>query len=368
MKKSLPVLLISVLSLFVFSSCKLGRFVIYNFADIKDYKKFPYRTVQEDTATFYFQHTDSAKHPRKITVDNKDYEFGEYLQENKTVAFLIIKDDTIQYEKYFNGYDESSIVPSFSMAKSILSILIGCALDDGLIQSVDEPVTNYLPELEANGFDRVTIRNLLQMTSGIAFNESYVNPFGQAASFYYGTNLEKEIGKLELEYEPGQDFEYVSGDSQLLGFVLARALGDRSISTYFQEKIWQEIGTEYDATWSLDKKGGMEKTFCCVNARARDFAKVGRLYLKEGNWNGRQLVPANWVQQSVKIDTTQGSKWYYQYQWWLPSKEGDFMAQGILGQYIYVYPEKKLIIVRLGKNDGKANWVGVLTSLGHAWE
>jgi CubicO group peptidase (beta-lactamase class C family) len=290
------------------------------------------------------------------------------LENNKTLAFLIIRNDTIQYEKYFKGYSEENIVPSFSMAKSITSILIGCAIDEGLIKSVDEPITNYIPELVKNGFEKVTIQHLLQMTSGIKFNESYVNPFGDAASFYYGLNLRKQIRRMKLKTEPGRTFEYVSGNTQLLGLVLERSLGNRTISQYLQEKLWTPLGMEYDATWSIDrKKNGLEKTFCCLNARARDFAKIGRLYKNQGDWNGKQIVSKKWVQESTKLDLSDGSVNYYQYQWWMPTPGVDFMAEGILGQFIYVNPSKNIIIVRLGKNEGKANWWTIFTSLANAY-
>lgn len=349
-------------------ACKVTRFAIYNFADIKDYKKFPAREINHGTTKFLFHTTDKGRVPRNLTVNNESYLFETYLQNNNTVAFIIIQNDTIQYENYWNEYDESSIVPSFSMAKSITSILIGCAIDDGLIQSVNEPVTNYIPELSKNGFDKVTIENLLQMTSGLKFNEGYANPFGEVATFYYGRNLRKGVKKLKLKSEPGIEFDYASGNTQILGLVLERALNGKTISKYLEEKIWKPLQMEYDASWSLDRKNnGLEKTFCCINARARDFAKIGRLYLNRGNWNGNQIVSAAWVEQSTKIDTTRGSAWYYQYQWWLPTLSGDFMAQGILGQFIYVNPEKNLIIVRLGKNEGKADWWNILTALGQIY-
>lgn len=294
--------------------------------------------------------------------------FDAYLEENQTVAFLIIKNDTIQYEKYFSGYSKESVVPSFSMAKSVTSILIGCALDEGLIQSVDEPITNYIPELKKNGFEKVTIKHLLQMTSGIDFNESYINPFGDAASFYYGLNLRKQIEKMHLKAEPGQQFEYVSGNTQLLGLVLERALKGKAITSYLQEKLWTPLGMEYDASWSIDReKNGLEKTFCCLNARALDFAKIGRLYKNKGNWNGQQIVSQQWVEQSTRPENTGGSVKFYQYQWWLPTPNEDFMAEGILGQFVYVHPAKDLIIVRLGKNEGKADWWSIFTSLAKAY-
>lgn len=349
------------------SSCKLGRFVVYNFADIKDHKKFPSRPLVSNETKFKFHSTTKGKYPVELKMGDKSepIPFDKVLEDNKTVAFLIIKNDTIQYEKYFKGYSQESIIPSFSMAKSITSILIGCAIDDGLIRSVDEPITDYVPELKKNGFEKVTIRHLLQMTSGLDFSESYFNPFGEAASFYYGRNLKREISKLKLKGEPGQQFEYVSGNTQLLGSVLEHALKGKTVTQYFQEKLWTPLEMEYDGSWSIDKKKeGTEKTFCCINARARDFAKIGRLYLNKGNWNGRQIVSEKWVAESTKIDTTDGGVDYYKYQWWLPTTTGDFMAEGILGQYIYVNPSKNLVIVRMGQNNGKVNWEDLFVLLG----
>jgi CubicO group peptidase (beta-lactamase class C family) len=346
------------------TSCQLSRFVVYNFADIKDHKKFQSRALTADSLHYNFQTTNLGKFPK----DLNGIPFDKYLDDNNTVAFLIIKNDTIQYEKYFKGYDQQSIVPSFSMAKSVTSILIGCAVDEGLIESVEEPITKYIPELKKNGFDKVTIKHVLQMTSGIDFNESYVNPFGDAASFYYGLNLRKMIGKMKLKTEAGKQFEYVSGNTQLLGLVLERALKGKTVTSYLQEKIWTPLGMEYDASWSIDrKKNGLEKTFCCLNARARDFAKIGRLYKNKGNWNGKQVVSQKWVEESTKLDTTDGSVSYYQYQWWLPTPNEDFVAEGILGQFVYVNPSKDLIIVRLGKKEGKANWWTIFTSLAKAY-
>jgi CubicO group peptidase (beta-lactamase class C family) len=341
----------------ILSSCKLGRFVVYNFADIKDYKKFPSRPLRSSENKFKFYSTAKGKYPDTLKMANNRVAFDKVLEGNKTVAFLIIKNDSIQYEKYFKGYNQESIIPSFSMAKSVTSILIGCAIDDGLIKSVEEPITNYIPELKKNGFEKVTIKHVLQMTSALKFNESYFNPFGHAASFYYGRNLKREVFKLKLKGEPGQKFEYVSGNTQLLGIILERALKSKTVTQYFQEKLWTPLEMEYDASWSIDKKkDGTEKTFCCINARARDFAKIGRLYLNKGNWNGKQIVSKEWVEESTKVDTRDGSVSGYQYQWWLPSTTGDFMAEGILGQYIYVNPSQNMVIVRMGKNNGRVDW------------
>ncbi len=354
MRKLYPLFLIG---LFLFSSCKVGRFFIYNFADINDHKKFPKRELKASAEPFKFYERDENMRPRSFKVGEKEMEFEEFLEKNKTVSFLIIRNDTILYENYFNDYSKNKVVPSFSVAKSFTSALIGAAIADGYIQSIDEPIVNYIPELKKNGFEKVSIKHVLQMTSGLKFNESYYNPFGDAATFYYGRNLKKSISKMKLKAEPGTRFEYQSGNTQLLGLILERALKTKTVTQYLQEKIWTPLGMESDASWSIDrKKDGLEKTFCCINATARDFAKFGRLYLNHGEWNGQQIIPRAYVDASLSRDTSAASPLYYQYQWWMPQPEYGYMAQGILGQYIYVNPEKNLIIVRQGSNYGNVGW------------
>jgi len=349
--------------LLIASSCKVGRFAYYNFADITDHKVFPKRVIKNDpTSIFYFEN--AVNNPLKVKV-NDGSTFEDYLEKNKTVAFLVIQNDTVKYEKYFYNYDRESTVASFSMAKSFTSFLIGCAIEDNLINSVNDPVTAYLPDLKyAEDYTNVTIENLLQMTSGIDFNESYTNPFGDAATFYYGRTLEKSTLNLKTKREPNLRTQYVSGNTQLLGLILDRVLDEKTISEYLQEKLWTKVGMEFDASWSIDKKkNGIEKTFCCLNARAIDFAKFGRLYLNNGNWEGHQLVSEAWVKNSTKIDTLNGSDANYQYQWWIPNNDGDFIAEGILGQFIYVSPDDNLIIVRLGKKYGDVNWEGTFEKI-----
>lgn len=350
------------------TGCTVGRFVVWNFADRGDYKKFPTRPLPPSAEPFQYAKATMEHGPKSATENGKDIPFDDWLADHKTVAFLIIRRDTILYERYFKGYDEAHVHPSFSMAKSVVSMLIGTAIADGLIRDVQQPITDFIPELKANGFDAVTIEHVLQMTSGLDFKESYVNPFGTVAKFYYGRQLTKYTLDLRLKRAPGTEWEYVSGDTQLLGLVLERALrakGDqRSLTQYLSDRIWSPLGMEHSSSWSIDRnRGGIEKAFCCINAPARDFAKLGSLYLKKGRWRDEQIVPEAWVSTSTKADTANGGSTFYRYQWWLPSQEGDFNAEGILGQFIYVDPTRDLVMVRLGSAYGGLDWADLFRRL-----
>lgn len=348
------------------SSCHVGRFFVWNFADIKDHKKFPSLPIKNDAGKpFKFEETqtplDLSK--AKLVIKNKDYSFEKGLVKEGTVAFLVIRNDTILYEKYFSNYDSSSVVPSFSVAKSFTSALVGFAIADGFIGSVDDTITKYIPTLPAKPYGKITLRHLLDMRSGLEFNENYFNPFGHVAKSYYGTNLKKFSAELKANKAPDADFDYISVNTQLLGWVVQNATG-KQLSVYLEEKIWKPLGMEFPASWSIDsKKHKSEKAFCCLNAPARDFAKFGRLYLNNGNWNGEQLLPAEWVEASLDFDKTR----FYSFQWWRrprqEKEQSDFYANGFLGQYIYVNPKKNLIIVRLGKKDGNIYWPKIFQEL-----
>ncbi len=376
----LPLLLLT-------NSCQLGRFVVWNAADINDYKKFPSRTVATSQQPFQFvdaQGIQELKMPKEIKIKRKTYTFEEALEKSGTVAFLVIRNDSLLYEKYFERYDEASIIPSFSVAKSFVSALVGIAVAEGHIKSVEEPVTRYLKDLDEEKFGRITIEHLLDMRSGIRYNEGYLNPFGDVAKYYYGLDLKKYIRKHDIRQAPGQSFDYISLNTQLLGLIVEAATG-QTLDAYLQEKIWRPLGMEYDASWSIDsRKNGTVKAFCCINARARDFAKLGRLYLQGGAWNGRQIVPEAWVRRSTVFDR-EINGFRYAYHWWhtvdvkpyeannpptglhhlASNRNGDrqvirpasgFFAQGILGQLVYVHPEKQIIVVRLGKKQSLISW------------
>ncbi len=348
--------------LFALTGCLPARYAVYNFADITDFRKFGERPLPPSPQPYVFARAARPLSPKGFSIDGKDYDFETYLRKNKTVAFLIIRNDTLLYEKYFSGYRPDSRVASFSMAKSFTSLLIGAAIEDGLIKSVDDPVTDYIPEMAPNGFEKVTIRHLLQMTSGLKFNESYYSPAAEAAAFYYGRNLRKRTLALKLSGKPGAAFDYTSGSTQILGLVLDRVLKGRTVTDYFNEKVWAQLHPQFSAGWSIDgKKDGLEKTFCCVNATAIDFAKVGKLMNEGGSFDGAPVLPPTWIRESTTPDTTDGGVRYYKYQWWLGP--GAVYAAGHLGQYIFSFPQKNIIIVRLGKAEGKAPWRRIIGSI-----
>jgi CubicO group peptidase (beta-lactamase class C family) len=354
-----------------FSSCHVGRYFLYNFANINDYKKFPKRTIQAAESKFQFvEKIDTTRwmHGKFKEEFGAINQFEKLLKDNQTVGFLIISNDTIIYQWFGNSYTEDDIVTSFSMSKSFISALIGIALNEGHIKSLDDPITNYVKLFKNEGFDRITIQHLLDMQTGIDYNESYVNPFGNVAVGYYGRNLDRHISNLKLKGLPGEKFEYVSIATQLLGNVLEGAT-HQTVSAYMEEKIWKKIGSSQAATWSVDRKKGREKSFCCINAVAKDFAKFGRLYMNYGKWNGENVIPESWIRQSVEVTDGNYAK-PYQHQWWLFGKADKsvpnvmlYAAQGHLGQIMAINPVKKLMVVRFGKNWGKIRWMKLITLL-----
>jgi CubicO group peptidase (beta-lactamase class C family) len=282
-------------------------------------------------------------------------------EEMGTIAYVIVKDDSIIHEQYWDGYGEDSHTNSFSMAKTFTSILIGIAIDEGKIKSVDEPVSDFLPEFKEGEGAKLTVKSLLTMSSGINFDENYVNPLAYPAAAYYGNDLHALTAKYAVTEEPGKTFKYLSGNSVLLAFILEKATG-KKLADYASEKLWKPIGAKNSAFWSLDHKDGAEKAYCCFNSNAPDFARIGQLFLDSGKWNGTQVVSADYAMNSVKVadlmvpDAVNGGPAtkndQYGYAWWIiPNYKGHyvFYARGILGQYILCIPDKKMVVVRLGR-------------------
>lgn len=297
-------------------------------------------------------------------------EFEADFSKYKTVGFVVIQHKKIILEQYWKNYSPLSLSNSFSMAKSVISLLIGCAIDDGAIKSVDQPVSDFLSEWTSFDGKVLTIKDLLTMSAGVDWDESYNSLFSKTTQAYYGNDLWKLTLTEKLVEKPGVRFNYQSGVTQILAFVLQKATG-KNIADYASEKLWTPIQAEEDAQWSLDHKNGMEKAYCCLNSNARDFARLGQLILNKGSWNSVQVVDSNYIKEattpatwlkftrSLRPGQTQADPpvpcTFYGYQIWLANYRGlkiQYM-RGMLGQYIIAIPALDAVIVRLGKEKEK---------------
>jgi CubicO group peptidase (beta-lactamase class C family) len=319
---------------------------------ISEFRIFNYHVVKASTGQDWAVARDYNQH--KLSAEQRTT-----IEKYKTIAFLVLKNDSIKYEEYWDGFSDTSHTNSFSMGKSIVSILTGIAIDEHKIKSVDQPIGDFLPEFAKGANAKVTVKNLLTMSSGINFDEDYVNPFAYPAAAYYGTDLRALTYDYKVTEEPGKIWNYLSGNTELLSFIVAKAVG-KSISEYASEKLWIPLGANHDAYWSLDSENGVEKAYCCFNSNARDFARFGSLYLNEGNWKGKQLISKSYVQQSIQaadlIDDNGNKNIKYGYSWWLLNYKNlpIYYMRGILGQYVFVIPDKKMVVVRLGhKRDSE---------------
>lgn len=325
----------------------LYKAVIYRDAGIDDLDIFEFREVDADNPRPWPVASDYNRQKPDTTLQNA-------LERFQSVAFLVVKNDSIKYEHYWDNYSEKSLSNSFSVAKSIISILIGIAVDEGKIRSIDQPVSEYLPEFKEGDKAKITIRHLLTMSSGLSFMESYSTPVNETTEAYYGKDLRKLIKRLRVIEEPGTVYRYKSGDTQVLEMILKKATG-MDVSDYASSRLWSPIGAEHDAKWSIDRIKGDEKAYCCFYSNARDFARIGRLYMNDGKWDSTQIVSASYVKESLRPhglkDKNGNGTDYYGFQWWLLNHHNldIFYARGLLGQYIVVIPAKKMIIVRLGK-------------------
>ncbi|MCC6761986.1 MAG: serine hydrolase [Chitinophagaceae bacterium] len=353
MKKAKKILLYIVVSLaaatllaYATGNSYMVKSALYNFANVDDYKKFDNDTV----AIAAPQPIANSSRYNKATLPDS---MKAYLQSIETGALLVIKNDSVVFEEYWDAFSADGLSGSFSVAKSITSMLLGIAVQEGHIKSIDDKVQQYLPWFTGGGKENVSIRHLLTMSSGTDFSESYMNPFSITANLYYGNDLVHTANDVTMVNQPGTLHKYKSGDTQLLGLIIEKMTG-KKLAQYAAEKLWQPLGATQAALWSTDKAGGNTKAYCCFNTNARDFAKLGQLMLHGGKWNGRQLIDSAYVAASgtaCNISDETGLRChYYGYQWWVsPEHEGVFYARGILGQYIMVIPSQNAVVVRLGK-------------------
>ncbi len=377
------------------SACVPLRSMRYLLPDLRDSAKFENVLVKKSIVPFRFinNYPNDKYQSLKTRIDTS-------LRDTKTSVFIVIKNDSIIYQYLSPETSLAAKQPSFSMAKSFVGTLVGIAVDRGQISSTNELVIKYLPELEKNDkrFARLTIQHVLDMRSGFDFKERAFNPFSKIVRSYYGADLEKMVGKLKMKQEPNTVFEYQSINTQVLAMILEKATG-KKLDVLLRENLWEPLGAESDALWSLDNEDHI-KAFCCINATALDFAKLGRLYLNKGNWQGKQLISKQWIDDTTNPDTL--TKKRYKNQFWAcrdfkyftdslsavnhlkkekldypveKSPDGryfyakkvyDFKAQGMFNQSVYVNPQNKVIIVRLGGRQKKINFHGFVQEVGRS--
>lgn len=317
----------------------------YTTAFLEDYKEFPNREIKKGVAQPWSITKDYNSVPATKTLENTHKEL-------QTIAYLIIKNDSIWHESYFDGFNQNSKSNSFSMAKSIVSMALGKAIMQGKIKSLDQKVTDFFPELKGKYANEVTVGDLSSMASGLSWDERYYSPFSIVTKAYFHDDLKDVILDLEISEKPGQSFKYLSGATQLLAMCVEKATG-QYLSDYVSEHFWKPMGAENEALWQLDNApNGIEKAYCCIASNARDFARFGKLYLNNGNWNGNQILDSSFVKKSITPRFSESPE--YGYGWWMHKHLGKtlYYMRGHLGQFVIVIPDDQLIIVRLGHLKG----------------
>ncbi len=354
-------ILIITIGFIVFTDNYYGRLIRWNIPDVYDYQNFPSVTIENSNNPYLIPKRMDKELFSKFQFEREGEtinDFAKLLALTKTNAFIVIQNDTIIYENYLNGRNRESLCKAFSASKSILSILIGIAIDEGHIKSINDPLKKYINDFRNVELGEITIKQCLNQTTGIKYN-SKMSFFSDKPKFYYTINVRELIKDIELENKPGTKWSTDEYSILLLGAVLENATGE-SISYYLQEKIWKQIGMEYSATFSIDsKENKFEHVADGLNATAIDFAKIGLLLLKNGEWNQKQVIPIEWINESFSLtesSETDRIGLNYKYLWWIKRENGDFHAAGHFGQYIFVSPRSNTVIVRYGERKGGVSW------------
>jgi CubicO group peptidase (beta-lactamase class C family) len=332
-------------------------------SDAGDIYRFPTRQMQAGGDSVFFEPaSDDILFELPVTAEAIQAEpmpFATFLEKTNTTAFIVLHGDQLLYDAYFNGSSRVAIQGSFSAAKSFTSTLIGIAIQEGLIHGLDDPITDYIPELleRDSRFAKITIRHLITMTSGLRWDRSDSNPFSDDFVSYYSPDLRETALATEIVEAPGQRFLYNDYNPVLLGLILEHATG-MTVSEYMETRLWQPMGAEGDGSWSLDsEQSGFEKMFVGVNGRAIDLVKLGWLFLNDGKNGDTQVVPQVWVDEVASandaIFTNRGNHANsYQYYWWLDSENESYYAEGDKCQFIYIYPKADLVLARFGTDCG----------------
>ncbi len=310
-------------------------------AFLDDYKKFDSQVIDIGTPQPWPNHKNynTIKGTKRLKKANNDW---------GTIAYLIIKNDSIWYENYYDGYHANSKSNSFSMAKSYVSGLLGKAIMQGYIKSLNQPICDFLPNFCNGESKKITVGDLSSMASGTNWDEAYYSPLSITTRAYFDDDLAKVINSLKIVTTPGKAFKYASGDTQMLAMVIEKATG-KKIYHYFEESFWKPLGAENATLWQVDSEDhDLVKAYCCIASNAKDFARFGKLYKNYGKWNGKQLLDSAFVSKSITPRFNDSPE--YGYGWWLKEHGGKhfFMMRGHLGQYVIVQPDDNVIIVRLG--------------------
>ncbi len=318
---------------------------------------FPFRSIARSAAPQPLARTSAAI--------AETYEFGGerrslpgFLERTYNTGLIVLYEGKIVHESYRRGTTADSKLTSWSVAKSVVATLVGIALAEGSIRSLDDRADAYVRELEGSAYGRATVRDLLRMASGVKFDETYADRLSDINMLFYkvfifGVPVNSAVASHAEEAPPGTRFRYVSADTQVLASILREATG-MPLAKYAETRLWQPLGMESDAFWNVDAPGGAELGYCCLNATLRDFAKIGQLYLQRGRWNGRQVLPEHWI----ALATRPGAEWQepvntkdkfrgYAFQWWVPQGyDGEYYASGVWGQQIWVSEKDRVVVVR----------------------
>ena len=317
-----------------------------NTAFISDYEYFDNREIKSANPQPW------ALHKQYNTIDESD-KLKELNDERKTKSFLVIKNDSILFEKYYDGHKQTDISNSFSVAKSIVTSMMGKAIMEGKIKGLDQPVSDFFEEYKNGLASELTVGDLASMSSGMKWNEKYYSVINITSESYFTDDLRSVILGQEIENKPGKGFRYSSGDTQLLAMIIEKATGT-SLSNYLSQKFWGPMGAENLALWQIDsEESGMEKAYCCIAATARDFARFGKLYIDKGKWGDTEILDSSFVELS--LNPVFDDSPFYGYGWWLYEYEGKkvFTMNGHRGQFVISFPDENIIIVRQGDFNNK---------------
>ena len=326
---------------YLFKAVRTVYFNGYTTASIDDYSFFDNSVIASKDSKAWPLHKDYNKIPatKKLIKLHKS---------QGTVAYVIIKNDSLIYEAYYDNYSENSKSNSFSMAKSYVCGLLGKAIMEGYIENLEQPVGDFFPQYSEGLSSKVTVGDLASMASGSSWKENYYWPINITAKAYYGKELEETIFGVSTIKTPGQSFEYSSGDTQLLAMVIEKATGEK-LYDYLSESLWIPLESENDALWQIDSEtNDLVKAYCCIASNAKDFARLGKLYKDFGRWKGAQILDSAFVAKSIKPRFKDSPQ--YGYGFWLKAQNDKsfFMMEGHLGQCVIVSPSDNLIVVRLG--------------------